>query len=359
VLLPLALCAAPAEAAQVDAVSLVVDRSAWTWRHPVPAPGLPVEEPSQVPAGDLAVASDGDPGGRPAKATYLRLDLTPLPAAAEVSALSLSLPVDTAAQSVVPDGVRLVACRLLADFTPGEGTDPATAPKEDCAGAPEGRYDAAAGTWSFALATTAQQWALDRGSNHGVVVRPAPDYALPDGVPFQIVFEGAAQVRAALSFTVPAPAPDVQAVTPPDATGGTAVAAPPSVPLSAGSAPLGDLAPPAAPALAAPPAAAPAAAAVVPAAAARPRPTASATTSPGALAALGAAVLLHLLAVARVVDDTQRPRAFARVERARLDRVRLRAPRATPVVVEQPLPRQVPQPLQGRRPISSATSTVT
>ena len=365
-LLPLVLSASPALAAATSS-TVEVDKAAWSWRKTVPVPGLPVSEPSQVPPGGLAVAADGDVQGRPAKATYLHLDLSAIPTSALVSTLTLTLPLHPDAESSGADGARLVACALLDDFRPGEATDPAAMPKDDCTGAPEGTYDDKAGAWVFDLSALASTWVAQPGTNAGVVVRPAPDYALPEGAPFQIVFSGAAKVRAELAYDV-LPAPVVVPETTDAALGGGMdVGTAPPPPLSSGSAPVP------APPRRAPPVTAPAAAAAPPQAPAlvpvplREPSLASARTSPTALWALAAMVGLLLLAVARVAGDTYGPRAFARLERERLDRVRLRAPIALiapvlPLESRQPvasLRRQVPQTRQGRRPIASATSTVT
>lgn len=351
-----------AAAAEPEAISLVVDRSAWSWRSQTAA--LPAREPSLVPAGRHAVAWDGQPGVA-AKATYLHLDVPALPAGATVDGLTLALPLDPAADQVDPGGIRLVACRLLADFPAGEAADPATMPEEDCTDAPVGEYDEAAGTWSFPVTGLGRSWLADPAANHGVVVRPAPDYAVPTDLPFQLVFAGASEISARLLTSLPAAPPAAPAEpaerVPPALDLGAGFAAPPTggetvlpplvtapVPQAAGPAPV------TAPVTAGPPAALPS----VPS-----TQLAAARTSPGAVAVLAGAVAVLLLAVARVVGNTAGPAAFARAERAGLDRIRLRAPLATGALVAAPpvaaLPAQVPQRRQGRRPISSATSTVT
>jgi hypothetical protein len=194
-LLPVPAAAATDDAGGTGGVAdVVVDTAAWSWRR-VTA-GLPVGgvEPSGVPAGSLAAASDGGP--TPAKATYLRLGL---PAdLSSASALTFSLPVDPQGQQVDVAGVQLVACRLAAGFPPGgEGVDPATMPDADCTGAPEGAYDAATGAWTFDLAGHLTAWLTagpDDGARGAFVVQP------PAGArPFQVVFQGGSAGRGTLT----------------------------------------------------------------------------------------------------------------------------------------------------------------
>jgi hypothetical protein len=358
--LPLAAFPTTAAAAAAAPIVAAVDKSAWSWRQALPA-GLPVDEPSRVPEGDLAVASDGDPQGRPSKATYLHLDLSGLRAGSRVEALTVSLPLDPAGQSSDSAAVRLVACRLVAPFTPGEGVDPAVMPEEDCAGAPAGRYDAEAGSWSFGLTTLAAEWAADPLSNHGFVVRPPADYLLPTDLPFQLAFAGPSKVRVELLAELPA-----VAVPPVPETADRGQAAPPAfVPVEAPS--FAAISPPVQPSVALPPdVAAPLTAPTqpaLPAAAAAARATARALpparTSTGALWSLAAFVGLLLVGVSRVAGNTAGPYALARLERERLDRLRLQVPAVVSAPLSALQPAQVPQRRHGRRPMSSATSTVT
>ena len=58
VVLPVLCQAAPARAAEETTRTVTVDAAAWSWRSIAPAP---VTEPSNVPAGDLAISYDGRP----------------------------------------------------------------------------------------------------------------------------------------------------------------------------------------------------------------------------------------------------------------------------------------------------------
>ena len=364
VLVPTCAVGAPAASAEagggVETVSLLVDRSAWSWRRVLPVGGLPVAEPSQVPAGSLVAAADGDPEGRPAKATYLHLDLAAIATAADVHGLTLTLPVDPSEDGLDAADVRLVACPLKAGFVAGEGLEPGEVPADDCASPAVGRYDDKAKAWTFTLTPYAQRWVEDASSNHGVVVRPPVGHVLPDGKPFQITFAGAARVRAELAVSLPV-APPVVPETPveePAAPLAPAVVLPALPPMSGGSVPVPQSVP--APPQTAPVVAAPTGAVVPVAPADRSRVLAQARTSPTALWSLAALIGLLLLAVARVAGNTAGPAAFARLERERLDRIRLVVPTlVVPDYVPDLLPVSVPQRRHGRRPISSATSTVT
>lgn len=339
---PVLLAAAPAHAAEDR--ELVVDAAAWSWRRVVPA-GQPVEEPSNVPAGDLAVAYDGRPDAPAAKATYLRLALGDLPAGARPAGLQLVLPLDP---SVDQDAgaAPLVACRLTGAFTPGEAVDPAAQPAEDCTGAPRGVYDASAGAVSFVFPTA------DDVTGLGVVVRPDPAAALPDVLPFQLVFRGPAEVvgRLTVQLAPDAPAPlgpePLPVATVPPAA---PVAVLPSMPLvPAAGAPQQPV-----PEVAPPPAAAPVTAPRVASAGVRLSTVRAAGRASAAGFATAAALgLVLLLLVAWSVGDAAHPRAYARAERRRRDRLRSAVQLPAPV-------RQGAQSRQGRKPLSSAASGVT
>jgi hypothetical protein len=348
VLLPLDRALAATEEQQQV---LAVDASAWSWRTVVPA-GLPATEPSNVPQGDLAVQYDGRPDAAPAKATYLRLALGALPPGTDVTTLTLVVPLDTAATQVGTAGP-IVACALAKDFPTGQGLDPTTMPAEDCTGAPVGTIDPVAQTLSFALADLADRW-LSGGANHGVVLRPDPASAAPDVLPYQVTFAAPKLVQGLLTAQVP----DV--VTPP-AVEPPAVVLPPYAAPAPQVAPLpGLFAPQPAPAPA--PQAAPQPAPVVVAPPQAPSAAAPVAFVPPVLhaatgssqAGLVAGVVLGLLLLALIgwsMGDAAHPRAFVRAERRRLDRLAV-----GPIVLVQP---PAVQRRQGRRPLSSAASTVT
>ena len=338
-LLPLVLTT-PAHAATTD---LLVDSSAWTWRT---LTGL---EPSNVPAGDLAVQYDGQPGA-PAKATYLHLDLSAVPAGTTATGLSLVLPLDPSVDqdaSTAP----VVACPLKGRIVPGSGVDPADEPAEDCSAPVVGV--AKDGAVRFDLTRLAATWltgannGTNNGTNNGIVVRPDPAAALPTVLPFQLVFQGPGAVTATLTAPDPVAVVDepVAPVDPgvPEAPGVAAAPAlpgvvPPVMPPALVSGPQPAPAVVAPPAPAAQPVAAPVARVALTRAPAR--------ASEGGFALAGALGALLLGLVGWSVGENADVRAYARAERRRLDRVRL--------AVAQPA-----QIRQGRRPVASAASTVT
>lgn len=344
---PVLLGAAPAHAA--TDVELVADASAWSWRRLAPAP-LPVSEPSDVPAGALAVAFDGQPGTA-SKATYLRLALDALPAGTTLSSLSLVVPLDLAA-SDDPATSPVVACRLAADFPQGEGLDPSVMPEQDCTGAPVATFDEAASALVVDLTSAGTSW-LSGVANTGIVLRPPVDVAAPDVLPYQLVLGGATTVVGRASVTLPvstpvapvepAPLPPVEAFQPD-------VAAPPVLP--------GVVLPPPAPAPVEAPQAAPSAApvpqAVAPVVVRRPLAAVGASASGLAVALLGGLLLLAVAAWS--LGDTTGLRAFARAERVRRDRLRHGALVVPAVLPAQPARMHT---RQGRRPLSSAASTLT
>jgi hypothetical protein len=339
--LPVLCWTGPAAAATTGetSVELGVQSSAWTWRQ-----ALPGVEPSNVPTGDLPVQFDGRPDAPPAKATYLRLDLTALPAGASLSSLTLTLPLDPAVSqdaSTAP----LVACRLTGPLVPGEGVAPESEPAEDCTGAPTGRYDGK-GAVSFTLTAFARTWLTD--GNNGVVVRPDPTAALPAVLPFQLSFQGPTSVTALATVVVPPTAPVVEPVLPPPAT-----APGPDVPSVAVAPALQPPVPAPAPA---PQVVAPQVHEVAPAVPAAVVPVVRTTSiraagraSAAGFALAGAAFAVLLALVGWCFGEAADPRVVARAERRRLDRLRMPVPLPAQ-------PRQIPQ---GRKPFASAASTVT
>ncbi len=327
--------------------SLAVDASAWSWRKVTPA-GLPGGEPSNVPADGLAVQFDGRPDVAPAKATYLRLALGDLPSGTTALGLTLVLPMDDGQSEPGP----LVACALPTPFVVGAGVDPAKQPAEDCADAPVGTYDPVAESIAFDLTAQANAW-LSGSPNNGVVVRPDPTVAFPEALPYQVTFTGATTVTGLLVAALPdvVVAPPATSPKAPVAQPGPVVAPIPgfaSAPVTESFTP-----PMPAPVPAAPPAVAPApVAAAPPVAAAVPvvHSRAAGRASQAGLAAGGLVGLVLLGAVGWALGDSADPRTFARAERRRRDRLA-----RGPLVLSRQ-PRQI---RQGRKPLSSAASTVT
>lgn len=362
--LPVVCCAAPALAATDAPRAVTVDTAAWSWRTIVPA-GAPATEPSNVPAGDLAISYDGRPDAPPAKATYLHLALGDLPRGTQVTNLLLTVPVDAANQQQDASTAVVVACRLKASFAPATGADPSTMPAEDCSDAVKGVYDAASSSFSFLLTGFAAAWAAGE-PNDGVVLRPDPAAAVPTVLPFDVVLKGPAAIRGALSAVLPAvpvqeqpqppaeqpyvPAPE--AAPPPAISGGGLVPPPAQAPSTA---PRPQVLPqlPSAPTASGP---------VLRQAVSR-APFRASAAGFAAAVALG---LLLLVLVGWSLGEMTDPRWLARQERRRLDRL-VRGAVVIPAVLPGAEPvrrsrRWTPQPTQsrqGRRPRSTATSTVT
>jgi hypothetical protein len=339
---PVLLVATPAGAAPALAErELLVDSSAWSWRQSVPQ-GQPVSEPSNVPAGDLAVAFDGrqDP---PAKATYLRLALGDLPAGSTVTALRLVLALDPAVDQD-PSRAPLVACSLKGVFIAGSGVDPAKQPAESCTGAPKGVYDATTQTVSFALTAVARSWYAGQ-PNYGVVVRPDPAATAPSVLPFQLAFRGAPSIAGQLKVALPvqdqAPVETPVAPAPPVASGPAPIALAPFAP-----APL-PTEPPAAVVPLPTTAAQPEVARITRTALEIPNVRAAGRASTAGFATAAALGLLLVVLIGSSLGAQADPMVRAREERRRLDRLRL-LPLGQPVQIRQ-----------GRKPESSATSTLT
>ena len=340
-----ALLGAPVAHADPEVqISLPVEAAGWSWR-----PTLLAGEPSQVPEGDLAVQFDGRPDAEPAKATYLRLALGAVPVSAQVTRLTLVLPLDPA---VDQDGAAgpVVACPLTGPLVEGPGSDPAKQAPADCTRPVPGAFDAVADSFAFDLTALAQRWSAGL-PNHGIVVRPDPAAAVPSVLPFQLALRGASAITGRLTALAP-----TSVVAAPEEPA-TVAPAPPSVflspttgfasgPLLNAPAALPPAAAPLAPAevrAEAPPAVAPPAVPVV-------RTLAPLRASQAGLAAGTCLGLLLLLLVGWSLGDLADPRAFVRAERRRRDRL------SRGLLVRPAQPRQR---RQGSRPLNSAASTVT
>jgi hypothetical protein len=222
-LLPIALpvpAAAPGALA-ADSTPKVV-QSNWYWYHQAyAADGTGLEtapEPSGVPKGDLSVAYTGgttSDSTQPSKETYLAFDLSGIDPTASITSFTFTLTLDGAAQ-LKTAAPALIACAPVRTWSNGEGTSWFDKPTDDCstAIAAEGKPDATAGTYTFAVPSMAQHW-LD--VNTGVAIRPALDTKAP----FQLNFTGPATVKAKVEYLPPVSttyAPPPAAVTPPVAS---------------------------------------------------------------------------------------------------------------------------------------------
>lgn len=238
--------ATPLPASAADTVPLV--QSNWFWHHAesdAPVAGLPAApEPSNVPAGDLPVAST-DGKGTPSKLSLLAFSLPTPPYT--VSAFTLTLSLDPAATKLAAEAPRLAVELPSRTWLNGPGgeQDTSSAPSLDPATAVLGKPSADGSSYTFAVPGFAQQWLED--TNVGLAIVPAPGYTTP----FQVSFLGGPKVAAALTGSAapvttvtdapaeaaPAPAP---AVAPAPALGSTGVVAalPPANPGAAPAPPL-------------------------------------------------------------------------------------------------------------------------
>ena len=312
----------PSGTAAAATAKVGVLQQAWFWQTAYEQANLPVAqpapatEPSGVPDGDLAVAYTGSSTKSSSKMTALSFDVSNLTPGATVSAFTFSLTLDSSSGATSFDTVdaAVVACLPTRAWPAQLAGDYTNQPTVDCAKkvAPEVNGS----PYTFKIPAIAQTWVDDQ--NLGVAILADPDAA---AAPFQLVFAGAKDVKADLSYT-----PAVASTGSAGGSGTVAVPAPaPAGPADAAPAPL----PPAtgdttnaAPAAAAPVVATPAAVPVRTVAAAKTAPTVP-TKAFWAAALVLAAILLS----ASLVLGDPAPVAATATAPSRLDRV-LRA-RAT------------------------------
>jgi hypothetical protein len=300
-------------------------QQAWFWQNayeqanPPVAQAAPATEPSGVPDGDLAVAYTGSSNKSSSKMTALSFDVSSLTPGSSVQSFTFSLTIDGAPGATTFDAASaaVVACLPTRSWPAQLGGDYTNQPGVDCAQKVTPVVNGS--TYTFKIPAIAQTWVDDQ--NLGVAILVDADTA---AAPFQLVFSGAKDVKADMSYT---PASSAGS-----SSGSSAVA----VPAGSGSGPVGpsDSAPaPMPPVTGDTTAAAPAAAAPVVAAqpaAIAAKTVAAAKTAPAVPAkAFWAAALvlaLILLAASLVLGDPA-PIAAGAATPSRLDRV-LRA-RAT------------------------------
>ncbi|MDQ1713588.1 MAG: hypothetical protein QOE45_3038 [Frankiaceae bacterium] len=214
--------------AHADTANPQVDQANWFWAEQVGGtiPGSPgVPYPTGVPdqtvpkdSNDLAVAGNPaqqnkDPKGVD-KEAYLSFGLATVPVGSTVTSFTFTVPLDPAAHSAYdPNAVPvLVACAPKGGWGQGalgqNGDQFDGKPADDCANAPEGKFDAAKLTYTFDVTDLAAKWA-GGDFNFGVAIRNAEDYTTP----FNLVLGPVEKITAAIDFT--APAPVVVPTTPP------------------------------------------------------------------------------------------------------------------------------------------------
>ena len=195
-----------AVATSSDEATAQVASSAWFWKHVASAAGTPADplsaqEPSQVPAGDLAVAADVQ--GQPTKETFLAFDLGGVPSQAQLTSVSLRMPLDPAATQMGQTQQSLRACVPTAGWPSGAGNDWSRKPNENCDVQTKMSYDATTSTYTFDLGALAD--ALLAPDATGVAIGPAPTTAAAAS-PYQLVFKPATAVTLAVAWTLPASA---------------------------------------------------------------------------------------------------------------------------------------------------------
>ena len=301
-------------AAATSKVSVL--QQAWFWQtayeqaNPPVAQSLPATEPSGVPDGDLAVAYTADSNKSSSKMTALSFDVSGVAPGASVSAFTFSLSLDSspAATSFDATSANIVACLPTRSWPAQMGGDYTNQPTVDCSKKVTPVVNGS--TYTFKIPAIAQTWVDDQ--NLGVAIMVDPDAA---AAPFQLVFAGAKDVKADLSYT---PATTSTG----SSSGSGSVAAPVTGPAPAAPAPApmppvssGTAVAPAAPAPVVAPSAAPQPA-TRPVAATR---TASALPTKSFWAAL--LVLAAILLAASLVLGDPAPVAAGAAAPSRLDRV--------------------------------------
>lgn len=201
-----------------------------------PAAGLPDAEPSNVPDGDLPVASR-DGNGTASKLTALAFDLPKDATGGSFSAFDVTMTIDPNAANVIPSDLKLEAAVALRNWPNSKGgtQDTVNAPPVDADTAVPAKVSSDGKTFVFHVATLAQQWVDD--VNFGLELLPAKGYTTP----FQVSFLGGKNVKATGSYTpATAGSSSIPTTTAPAAgTGATTGSAPTSVsgPPSLGVAP--------------------------------------------------------------------------------------------------------------------------
>lgn len=192
------LLAAPAWAAAGGSVPLA--RSAWfhtTVANQVSAPaGLPVAEPTGVPAGDDAVAFTADQTGASSKETVLQFALPHDAASSTITAFTVSMSLDSSptAPQAAAGGSPIDACLPTRGWSTGAAQDSTGQPTVDCSNAVAGVWKGS--TVTFSIARLAQSWVDD--TNLGVALVNNPKNKTQ---PFQAIFAGGKRISATLRYT--------------------------------------------------------------------------------------------------------------------------------------------------------------
>jgi len=220
--------------AHADTSPVKVETAAWFWSQQVTGEigdtgvGYPVTVPvkaSGVPEGDLAVAYKGDKEAdgttsKPDKETYLAWDVYFIPEGSYVDSFTFTMPLDPEAEqlfgpAVTPPAAHppvggqpaIVACVPTIGFGEASGESFTLKPTDDCSNQLYGSFDEKTQSYTFDASTYAQDW-VDGKDNTGLAIRPQEDASDP----FQLVFKGAKDITATISYT---PAAEDGGVAPP------------------------------------------------------------------------------------------------------------------------------------------------
>jgi hypothetical protein len=230
-----------ASPAWADSASPVVSYSNWYWSGKDGAAstvtgGTPIgngpfaapDEASGVPAGDLGVAYTNDVD----KVAAMDFGLQSIPEGATVTRFAIVMPLDpTASNLAAADGPAITACPAIAPFEPAEGpTELSKAPAQAANVCVDGKYDATAKTYTFDIATAADDWLAGAPTN-GVVIRPK----LGESTEFNYAFQGRNAIKVLAEYS--SAATPVAPPAAPATSSGAGIAAPPAG-FDSGSAPL-------------------------------------------------------------------------------------------------------------------------
>lgn len=241
---PMLLAAAPAWA---QSANPTVSYSNWYWSGKdgaastvtgsTPVGNGPFAAPDQasgVPDGDLGVAYTNDVD----KVAALNFGIQSIPEGATVTKFAIVMPLDTTASNLAAtDGPAITACPAIAPFEPAMGpTELSKAPAQAANVCVDGKYDATAKTYTFDIATAADDWSAGAPTN-GIVIRPK----LGESTQFNYAFMGINAIKITAEYS-DAAAPIVAPVVAAPPAAGSGVAAPPSG-FDSGTAPVVPLTP--------------------------------------------------------------------------------------------------------------------
>ena len=209
--------------AHADTSPVKVETSAWFWSAQtfgsgpggVPYPAVPLSasgiKEGQLPVvykGEKEKKADGTEIAKPDKESYLAWDIYFVPEGSIVDSFTFTLFLDPDAEQLFAPEVAvpgqparagqpaIVACIPKIGFGDGQGEAFAVKPEDDCTDQIYGSFDEAQQSYTFDATVYAQDW-VDGKDNYGLGIRP-PEEAQD---PFQLIFKGAADVQATISYT--------------------------------------------------------------------------------------------------------------------------------------------------------------